>query len=96
MTQAQQQAEQNATPNKTTQYKKITEWLDRFGFITPLACMRSVPMITTKLSTRIGEMERKTGVTLKREVQQPSKFVKYSATRAQVEELKKVYANGNR
>lgn len=88
MTQLQQQAEQTATPNRRTQHMRIVEWLDRFGFITPLACMRSVPMITTKLSTRIGELERKAGVTLKREVQQPSKFVRYSATREQIEILK--------
>lgn len=83
--------ELNATPTKKyTQQQRICQHLDRFGFITPKACILRVPMITTKLSTRIGEMERKVGVKAKR-TKDAEGFVRYEFTRDAIETLKAWY-----
>lgn len=92
-TKRQEEAEAAFAPvvNKKGQQQRIVEWLDKYGFITPLACIHAVPMITTKLSTRIGEIERKTGVEFKHDRMPDNRCMKYTCTPEDLETLKGYY-----
>ena len=65
-----------------TQHARIKQYIEDFGSITPMQAF--IDLGITKLSTRIGEMERK-GYKVKREMQngknrygEPTHFMKYS------------------
>ena len=61
---------------KRTQYQRIVEHLERFdGHIHPMAAIHG--RITTKLSTRLGEMNARVGVTCKKERDSVTGFVHY-------------------
>ena len=92
----QQEAELNAPSpaSKATQHTRIIrELVLNGGFVTPMGCIHRVPCITTKLSTRIGEIEAKSGVKFTRERMEPSHFIKYSCTPEQLNILKNLFLN---
>ncbi len=62
---------------KDTQYVKIVRLLSERKRISPADCLR-YPCITTKLSTRIGEIEDRTGIVFKRERDPETRFMTYS------------------
>ena len=79
------------TPTKETQYARIVRLLDKRGTISPQDCLRH-PRVTTKLSTRIGEMERKTGIAFVRGRDPETRFRTYAcANSADLETLKSYY-----
>lgn len=68
---------------KDTQHNLIKKYIETFGAITPMQAFSDLGI--TKLSTRIGEMERLYGYRVKREMvsgankwQEPVKYMKYS------------------
>lgn len=62
---------------KETQHVKIVRLLSKYNRISPADCLRR-PCITTKLSTRIGEIEDRTGIVFKRERDPETRFMTYS------------------
>lgn len=75
--QAQHLADEAVKPTKETQYVRIVRVLSKCNRITPADCLRK-PFITTKLSTRIGEIEDKTGIVFKRDRDPETRFRIYS------------------
>lgn len=64
-------------PTKETQYVRIVRQLSKRNRISPADCLRR-PCITTKLSTRIGEIEKKTGIVFVRKRNPETRFMEYS------------------
>ena len=64
-------------PTKETQYVRIVRLLSKRNRISPADCLR-YPCITTKLSTRIGEIENKARIIFKRERNPETRFMEYS------------------
>ena len=92
-TQAQQAAEAAYAPSaaqKLTQAQKIVRYLNRYGFIQQAAAWYDMSLHISKLSTRIGEIERATGVTFKREAG-ANGFKRYSVKPEQLAELNSYY-----
>lgn len=64
---------------KETQYVRIVRLLSQNNRISPRDCIRNAAgMITTKLSTRIGEIENKTGIVFNRKRDPKTRFMVYS------------------
>lgn len=63
---------------KETQHVRIVRFLSKRNSISPRDCIRYIPWITTKLSTRIGEIEDRTGIVFKRERDPETRFMTYS------------------
>lgn len=56
-----------------------------------MGCIHRCPVVTTKLATRIGEIERRTGITFERSRVTASRFTKYTTTKENLEKLKEFY-----
>lgn len=71
MTTAQTTAEARIAPavSKRTQRAAILAHIAEFGFITPWAAIHTTAVHCTKVSTRIGEIERRCGHRFTREMQ---------------------------
>lgn len=75
--QAEYLADEAVKPTKETQYVRIVRKLSERNCISPADCLRR-PFITTKLSTRIGEIEDKTGIVFDRKRDPETRFMTYS------------------
>ena len=81
---AQRQAEVNFKPEKlylTGQKRKIVEWIAKNGSITPMDAIHGFSC--TKLATRIGEIERRSGYLFDKEMERTEGacYMRYSFAR---------------
>ena len=68
MTEKQTQAQAEFAPaEKRTQHKQILDTIEKQGFITKWGAIYDLHLHCSKLSTRIGEIERRAGKTFSRE-----------------------------